>query len=165
MTHAQLEKQPDPHALRAAQGYFELGMISDCQSTLEQLPADEKLRPDSLELSILLELDTGRHEAALEFCNSAIKLYPKAPFGFINKAFALHELKRTPESLQVLEDAHLVVAVDPTAIYNRGCYLACLNRHTEAIYCVNKAIRLNPKLRDHASTDKDLQEIEHRLEP
>lgn len=66
MTHAQLEKQPDPHALRAAQGYFELGMISDCQSTLEQLPADEKLRPDSLELSILLELDTGRHEAALE---------------------------------------------------------------------------------------------------
>ena len=140
-------------------------MISDSQSALAQLPASDKLRPDGLELSILLALDAGCHDEALELCDSAIRHYPNAPFGFVNKAFTLHEMNRTEDSLQVLEDAHLVVSIEPTAIYNRGCYLACLNRHTEAIFWVNKAIKIDPKLRDHAEGDEDLTDIRHRLEP
>ena len=165
MPNVQLHEPTDPRALRTAQGYYELGMTSDSQSLLAQLPAEDKLRPDGLELSILLELDTGHYNEALKLCDSAISLYPNAPFGFVNKAFTLHEMNRTPESLQILEEAHLVVAVEPTAIYNRGCYLACLKRNTEGIFWVNKAIRLDPKLRDHAETDPDLLAIRHRLEP
>ena len=145
MPNAPLEDHVGSHTLRTAQGYYELGMISDCQSTLDQLPASEKVRPDGLELSILIALDAGRYEAALELCDTAIKLYPKAPFGYVNKAYTLHEMKRTPESLKVLEEAHLVVAVEPTAVYNRGCYLACLNWHAEPIFWVKQVPRAKSK--------------------
>jgi len=140
-------------------------MRSDCQAVLDQLSLTERRKPDGIELSILLELDAGRYDAALHLCDSAISLYPNAPFGFVNKAFTLHEMRRTSESLKVLEEAHLVVAVEPTAIYNRGCYLACLDRNTEALFWINKAIRLDPNLRDHAKVDEDLKNIRHRLEP
>lgn len=159
-----LEAPQDSHALRAAQGYYELGMIADCETTFQELPEEVRTRPDGLELAILLKLDAKEYDQALRLSDSAILHFPNAPFGFVNKAFVLHEMKRTQESLKVLEDAHLVVAVEPTAIYNRGCYLACLDRNTEAIFWVNKAIRLNPQLKDHAKEDSDLKAIRHRLE-
>ena len=155
----------DPATLRSAQGYYELGMIAECDTALKELAAEDLLTPDGLELSILLNLDRKHYAKTLELCETAIQLYPKVPFGFVNKAFVLHEINQTEKSLQVLEESHLVVAIEPVAVYNRGCYLACLTREKEAIFWVNKAIRLSPALYSDAMKDPDLEGIRDRLEP
>ncbi|MFT5188933.1 MAG: tetratricopeptide (TPR) repeat protein [Verrucomicrobiales bacterium] len=112
----------------------------------------------------MLSLELKDYSKALELCETAIRLYPKAPFGFVNKSFALHETNQTEKSLQVLEESHLIVAVEPVAIYNRGCYLACLDRNSEAVFWVSKAIRLSPALYPAALKDPDLEAIRARLE-
>ena len=165
MANAQLDHSLSSSSIQAAQGYYELGMMGDCRNELKNLNSDERLRPDGLELEVLLHLDSKDFHGAIELCDTAIRLYPKAPFGYVNKAFALHELERTPESLQVLEQAHLIVSIEPVAVYNRGCYLACLKRTTESVFWINKALRLDPSLRAHAETDPDLADVIHRLEP
>lgn len=150
-------------ALRSAQGYYELGMLVECESSLEELSQCERQRPETTELQILLGLDRKDYVQALASCDQAIQDFPNAPFGHVNKAYALHEMGRTAEALEVLEKAHLVVSVEAVAIYNRGCYLACLDRKNEAVFWVRKAIRLEPDLEAQAMNDPDLSAIHDLL--
>ncbi len=151
-------------ALRSAQGYYELGMLVECEASLQELTLDERQRPESAELQILVGLDRKDYRQALASCDQAIRDFPDAPFGHVNKAYALHEMGRTAEALEVLENAHLVVSVEAVAIYNRGCYLACLERKSEAVFWVKKAIRLEPDLEAQALNDPDLSAIHDLLE-
>ncbi len=154
----------DLASLRSAQGYYELGMVAESQAALQRLPVDDRTRPETLELQILLCLDQKEWRDAIQICLEAIELYPKMPFGFVNHAYAEHELGHTQAALEILEKAHLVVAVEPTAVYNRGCYLACLGRHAEAVFWINKALRLDPKLQTWAAKDPDLNDIRSQLD-
>ena len=101
--------------------------------------------------------------AAVKVCDRAVKLHPELPFGYVNKAFALHEHGKTDVALTVLEEAHHVVSLTPTALYNRGCYLACLGRRSEAVFWINKTIRIEPKLAAWAMKDPDLEAIRGEL--
>jgi mannose-6-phosphate isomerase-like protein (cupin superfamily) len=52
----------------------------------------------------------------------------------------------------------------PSFLYNLGCFEAQAGDLDEAVEHVTKSFELNPSLREHAKTDKDLDPIRERLE-
>jgi hypothetical protein len=48
-------------------------------------------------------------------------------------------------------------------LYNLGCFEALAGDHVAAITHVQRALELNPELRDRAASDSDLDSIRDRL--
>lgn len=155
---------PEPPGLTCAQGYYELGMLDECRDCLAELPMSDRLRPDGLELEALLLIHEEDWETALSHCRFSVERYPDFAFGYVNLAFVYHEIGHTRRALRLLEQAHPVVKSEPVALYNRGCYLVRLGRHTEGLYWLSRAMRGDPGLRKLALRDPDLQSIRTELE-
>jgi tetratricopeptide (TPR) repeat protein len=52
---------------------------------------------------------------------------------------------------------------NPSLLYNLGCYEALAGHHDAATAHVQRALELNPELREHAAGDPDLDSIRDRL--
>lgn len=52
---------------------------------------------------------------------------------------------------------------NPSLLYNLGCFEALAGDHDAAITHVQRALELNPELRDRAASDSDLDSIRDRL--
>ena len=106
----------------AAQGWLELGDWQSADKELEELTPQQRAHPGVLNLRIELYSTAKRWDRAAEVANTLFRMFPDEPFGYIRLAFALHELKRTQEALNVLLPAAAKFPANWLIPYNLACY-------------------------------------------
>jgi len=99
-------------------------------------------------------------EPCVDIADAIIKLAPKKSFGWIHRAFALHELKRTQEALDALLPAAQRFKTAWTIPYNLACYCAQLGRLDECKKWFKRAMSIDEHaVKEAAIDDPDLRPL------
>ena len=152
---------PDSHHLQAAQGWVELGNHIEADAELDNIAANLRAHPDVLNVRWEIYAAAKKWEAALDIAAALIQLDPESPLGWVNRSYALHELKRTAEARD-----NLLRVVDKfpdtaTMRYNMACYECQLGRLEQAKQWLGKAFALGDaeELKLAALDDRDLEPL------
>ena len=89
---------------------------------------------------------------------------PENGAGFIQGAYCLHEMKRTDEALELLDEAPESVRSDAIYFYNMGCYQAVIGDVDTAFDCLRKSFDMDESLIDVARRDPDLAVLKDSIE-
>lgn len=146
-------------ALRAADGYLYLGLADEALAEIDEVPADEGEEPE-IQLArnrVLLHLRRWKEVEAL--AANAIEKHPERDEFTVQRAFALHKLKKGAEALDVLDKAPEWIRRTGILHYNLACYEAQLGDKKTAKQCINVAIQMNEAMRKNAKADPDLRGI------
>ena len=151
----------DRFALEAASGWLMLGNPAEALNELKQLPADRRSHPDVLLVEWEVHAQSRAWEQAVETADRITRLAPERSEGFVKKAFALHELKRTEDAWKCLEPVASVFISEWVVSYNLACYACQLGRPEEGMRWFQRAIRIGNKeeLREMGLEDPDLEPI------
>ena len=143
-----------------------LGNHSEALREFQQLSAKLRRRPEVLVLLWDIHSHAGRWADAVEAADRLIAQAPDQPEGYIKRAYALHELKRTQEAWDTLQPVSDRFDENWLIPYNLACYASQLGQASEAVKLFKRALRLGDKheLRDMALNDPDLQPIRSQIE-
>jgi tetratricopeptide (TPR) repeat protein len=152
---------PDSIHLQAARGWVELGNHIEADAELDNIAANLRTHPDVLNVRWEIYTAAKKWEAALDIAAALIQLDPESPLGWVNRSYALHELKRTAEARD-----NLLRVVDKfpdtaTMRYNMACYECQLGRLEQAKQWLGKAFALGDakELKLAALDDRDLEPL------
>jgi lipopolysaccharide biosynthesis regulator YciM len=103
---------------------------------------------------------------AVEIADRLIANMDHQPDGYIKRAFALHELKRSQEAWDTLHPISGQFTENWLIPYNLACYAAQLGKPTEALKWFRRAMKIGNEreLRSMALSDPDLQPIRPKIE-
>ncbi len=149
--------------IRAAEGYSELGLQAEALAELDSLTDENQERAETLRTRITIVLKLRAWADASRLSERMCELYPNESFGFIHKAYCLHELGETAEAKRVLLDGPAGLLEEPTYYYNLGCYDAILGNLDSARAYLRASFRLDKSFRELAKTDPDLASIRDSL--
>lgn len=157
---------PESFLVQSALGWLELGLPVEARRELGAIATTLQQHPDVLEAWWRVFGDEGRWTEARE---CAVRLRSAAPgreAGWINEAFALHELKRTAEAFNVLVQVADKFPCAYVIPYNLACYQCRLGRREEALGWLHRAILASDAatIRAMASNDPDLAELRAEIE-
>jgi tetratricopeptide (TPR) repeat protein len=155
------------HGVRAAQGWFELGLPAEAEAEIALLPEATQRQPEVLKLRFHAARAGRRHEAALELARILMDVDAGEFWGWLYRSQALHWLGRTAEALELLlplQDRWPKAFEIP---YDLACYCAQLGREDEARDWFRRASRLTKHpsaVRSMALSDPDLEPLWPDLE-
>ena len=89
----------------------------------------------------------------------ATGLYPEENEFTVQRAFALHQLKKGSAAVRVLLDAPEWIRRTGILHYNLACYEAQLGDLGTARQCIKAAIEINASFKKNARTDPDLARL------
>ena len=147
------------HIILAAQGYFELEMHGEAIKELDKLPLADQLRPDVLEMRVLILMKDHLWKEALSASEKLCAVAPQDPIGFIHAAFCLHEMGHTREAKELLLEGPASLVNDATYHYNLACYECALGNLDTARAYLKASLSMDEKLREFAETDPDLKSL------
>lgn len=156
----------DRFLIEAAAGWLMLGNSAEAFRELAAIPPARRLHPDVL----LAEWDIHAHNrdwpAAIAVGERLRQLVPERPDGFVKKAFALHELKRTSEAWDCLYPVRTTFPDQWIIPYNLACYACQLGDKNVALRFLKEAARLvdSKEFRGMALNDSDLQPLAAEIE-
>lgn len=150
---------PYERSIQAARGYFELEMLKESLQQLDSLTFEEQLRPETLEVRILVLMKARKWKLALSAAEKLCTVAPDAPIGYIHTAFCLHELGRTREAKETLLDGPSGLVNDPTYHYNLACYECVLGNLNAAQVYLETSVSLDADLREFSRQDPDLKPL------
>lgn len=149
--------EPNPeHALRAAQGYTELGMPEDALLEIASLPPEWQEKPEAITLRLFGLMATKRWREALDTAFQLCAVAPDNHTGYIHAAFCLHELGRTSEARELLIKGPSSLQSEPVYHYNLACYEARLGNDAAAWAHLERSFRMDRKFKEFAKYDPDL---------
>ena len=159
------QKQQDPHSrewqkqLMGADGYLYLGLPALALSELESIsPAAQQASP-VLRARVRVLLHLKRWTEANSLSEAGNSLYPEENEFTVQRAFALHQLKKGTDAVQVLLSAPEWIRRTGILHYNLACYEAQLGDLTTARQCIKAAIEINSSFKKNARTDPDLARL------
>jgi len=146
-------------ALHAADGYLYLGLPEEALGELNDIHGSEKNVPSVLlaRVRVLLHLKKWREAEALSGVGTAT--HPDEEEFTVQRAFALHQLKRGEQAVEVLLSAPEWIRRTGILHYNLACYEARLGDLSTARQCIRAAIQLNAAMKKNARMDPDLQSL------
>jgi predicted Zn-dependent protease len=149
---------PDRRHLEAAQGWLGLGNHIEANEELEKITPELRAHPDVLAMRYEVNAASKKWDAAGEIANAMCRLAPHSLFGFIDAAFALHQLKRTRDALNVLLPLVERFPDEAMLFYNLACYCCVLGDRKQALEFLKRAIDLvgSSELKLRALNDPDL---------
>ncbi len=152
---------PHSHHLRAAIGWIELGNPLEAEAELSRLP--DELGKNAEVLSVRWEIQAKRRDwvGALLTASTLISAAPTEPEGWIKQSYSLHELKRTREALEKLEEVERLFPEISIISYNLACYACQLGNPAEALRRLKEAMRVGGKsdIKSTALKDPDLRPL------
>ena len=89
---------PDSHHLSAAEGWLLLGNHREANDELKQITLQARFHPDVLLVRWEIYARDQHWEFAHTIAHGMVALTPDEPVGWINRSFALHQMKRTQEA-------------------------------------------------------------------
>ena len=151
---AQTEK-----ALHAADGYLYLGMPTEALDELTVVPVPEQTIPSVLLARVRVLLHLKRWKDAEKLSDFGTHSHPDEEEFTVQRAFALHQLDKGDEAVEVLLAAPEWIRRTGILHYNLACYEARLGDVGTAKQCIRAAIELNAAMKKNAKVDPDLQSI------
>lgn len=151
--------------LTAAQGYYELEMYGEALEELDSLPSAVQAEPLVLEMRLVTLMQAKRWEAAVEAGRKLCELRPQDGSGFIHLAFCLHELGLTGQAKAWLMSGPASIRQEANYFYNLACYECVLGNVDDARQLLAQSFALDPKYREHAKTDPDLNALRSEEKP
>lgn len=142
--------------ITAALGYLELGMFEEAVEELHCLPAERLGHPGILQLESTIQIRGEQYEQALEISTHLCQVSPDNPMPWLDRAFCLHELKRTEEAKACLLNGPECLKQEATYYYNLGCYEAQLGSLDRARHYLEQAVRMDANFLITSKTDPDL---------
>lgn len=157
---------PDSHHWSAAVGWIELGNASEALSELGRISAAGRARPEVMDIHWRILAQMKDWPAALQVAERMIEAAPDDSAGWINKSFALHEMKRTQEAWDQLQPASRKFPDVAIIFYNLACYACQLGWQDDAKELLNRAILLRSKgeIKLMAKRDADLEPLRAYIE-
>jgi predicted Zn-dependent protease len=146
-------------SIRAAQGYWELGMCEDALLELDTIPGMVQDRPDVLEMRLVVLMHIQRWHDALNVSRRLIEVMPRAAAGFIHQAFCLHELGETTQARKTLLEGPESLLKEPTYHYNLACYECILGNLEAARRHLEASVMMDSRFREFALKDPDLKAL------
>ncbi|MBL9171534.1 MAG: tetratricopeptide repeat protein [Verrucomicrobiales bacterium] len=151
---------PYSHHLSAAQGWLELGTAAEAANELAAIKPPWDKHPAVLEISWGVNAKLKNWERCVALANELIADFPEHEAGWIHRSYALHELQRTREALEMLAECSARFPRSTTIPYNLACYHAQLAQLDAARDWLEKAFARSedPKvLKVQALQDPDLK--------
>lgn len=143
----------------AAQGYAELEMHPEALAELNRLPFADQIRPEVLEMRVLMLMKDRRWEAAFDVSEKLCAIVPDEPLGFIHAAYCLHEMGKTQQAKELLLEGPAALATHPTYHYNLACYECALGNLETARAYLAASFSMDAGLHEYAKTDPDLKPL------
>jgi len=143
--------------VRAAQGYYELGMQEEAWEELGAIDPLHEKDPPVLQMRLLLLLKEERWEEGLKGSEQLMELDGDGAMGYVHAAYCLHEMKRTGEAKKLLLNGPNSLLREAVYFYNLACYEVALGELEEAENCLRQSIEMDAKLRQVAKKDADLE--------
>lgn len=139
---------------------MELGNHEEANEELELIDAPLRAHPDVLEVRWLIYQKVKNWELCKDIGTALVKLAPERIAGWIDRSFALHEMKRTQEAYDALKPALDTFKKEYLVWYNMACYACVLGDKDEARGLLSKAIELGgDAVKAQALNDPDLQGV------
>jgi len=156
---------PDTHYLLAATGWLELGNPTEARHELEQISEENFSHPDVLEVRFDVEAAEKKWEECAKVGKMLTELSPKRASGWLHLAYALHELKRTPEANTILEGVLSRFSRNWLVRYNLACYQCQMGNKEAAWRRLNEAILLKGRdaIKAIALMDRDLEPLMDKI--
>jgi tetratricopeptide (TPR) repeat protein len=150
----------DQMHLKAAEGWIELGNHVEAHHELENITPQLRAHPHVLLLRVRIYQAAKNWNHAEQFAHVLTEIAPELSFGWIHKAYAFHELKRTTEAWDLL----LPIAdkfPDWLIRYNLACYACQLGLLKEALQWLEKALNMaeSKEVKLMTLEDPDLQPL------
>ena len=158
----------EPHDVmhvNAAEGWLGLGKPIEANEELEKITPSMRAHPDVLEVRYEIYAAEKKWDACVDIASDIVKLAPESTFGWIQRSFALHELKRTKKALDSLLPAADHFPDEFVIRYNLACYECVLGNMKQAKERLADAFTLAQnqncfdKWRLAALDDKDLEPL------
>lgn len=153
---------PDTHHYLSAIGWLELGNPREALEEINLISSKASLDPEVLELRWHIYSELKQWELALKEAEKLIETAPENPSGWINRSYALHEMKQTKQAYDLLlpaADKFPQISIIP---YNLSCYSCQLGRIDEAIGWFKKALNIaanKEEIKEMALSDNDLKQL------
>ena len=160
-----LSKQPRTHsvettrALQAADGYLYLGLAEEALNELGQVAPQEREDPAVLLARTRVLLHLKRWKPAEELSRHGADKHPDEGEFTVQRAFALHQLQKGDQAIEVLLSAPDWIRRTGILHYNLACYEARLGDPSIARQCINAAIQINAAMKKNARIDPDLASL------
>ncbi|MGV3771601.1 MAG: tetratricopeptide repeat protein [Verrucomicrobiales bacterium] len=123
----------DTTHLQAAEGWMELGNLSEATEELEQITPENERHPDVLELSCRILQAGGKWEWSLPTLETLTKQFPNRLNPWLLQARALHALGKTHLAYHLLVDVVELFPENQTIRYDIACYAAQRGLLEEAV--------------------------------
>ncbi len=151
----------------AAEGWFELGNMSESMGELDRVEPRSQTHPDVLELRWQIYAKTKNWLLCVDIGKALSKIAPKRASSWIHWAYSLHELKRTKEAWDVLFPVASDFPQETTISYNLACYACQMGNHDQAREWLKKAFIAGDEqeLRMKILNDPDLAPLMSDSEP
>ena len=151
--------------VRFIEGYLGLGMLRQAAAEVRAFPARDRKLPAVLAAKADVHLEARDWKRLIATGSELAKRHPGAPQGWIHWAYALRELGRIREALEVLlaaEPLHPKVGV---IHFNLACYQCLLGDMRAARRRLERACRLKSDWKQIALGDPDLKELWNHFTP
>ncbi|HRI11838.1 MAG TPA: hypothetical protein PLX89_02445 [Verrucomicrobiota bacterium] len=144
------------HCLRAAIGWYELGLAVEALAELDRMPPAAQNRTESLELRAVILQQLARWEAAAQTYAQLCRRPNASVDRFIAWGCCLYELDRIAECREALLAAPPCARQHGLWNFHLACYEALLGHRCEARRLVQLSLQLDPQLRDMATRNENL---------
>lgn len=134
-------------------------MADEALAELDRVPQEDREHEDVAQLRVYILMRARRWEEALLACDELRTARPELTLGYIHGAFCLHELGRTAEAMELLQQGPASLLREPVYFYNLGCYHAVLGNPEEAQNCLQMSFNMDGKFREIARYDPDLEGV------
>lgn len=146
-------------ALEAVDGYLYLCLPGEALHELDGLYIEDQFEPQVLRARIRALLHLKRWREAEILSEKGTALHPEENEFMVQRAFALHQMKRRGEAAGVLLSAPDWIRRTGILHYNLACYEAKLGDVATARQCMNTALEMNAAFEKNAHTDPDLERL------
>ena len=155
----------DKFHVDAASGWIGLGNLQSARDELKQISPEIQNHPAVLMVQSELLFAAEDWESLLPLTEKLLGQFPKLDFLWINRSYALHELKRTQAAFDALLPAAKKFPKRWLIRYNLACYCSQLGELEEAMNWLQKAIALAGKkeIKAMALDDSDLKPLRKQI--
>ncbi len=159
---------PDPADLlriNAVQGWLGLGDVQSAALELEELPQAFQAHPLALKTRARVLMASKDWDGLVDVSRNLLLQNPNQQQAWVDRSYALHEMKRTQEAFEALRPAMEFFPTSWVIPYNLACYCAQTGRLSEARNWLQHAALLSGKqeIKCQALEDSDLQPLWEEL--
>lgn len=156
---------PDRHHVVAADGWLDLGLPSEALRELDQCSPETRRTSIASQVAWRAHAERRDWAAALAVAEHWVAEDPKKVGGWLNRSYALHELRRTGEASEALLPAAAMFPKDPIIRYNLACYACRMGDLDAARRWLREVVRIQDLafLKALAMDDPDLETLRHEI--